>query len=70
MIAVKVTVDQDRCIGAGQCVLTVPGVFDQDEDTGTVLLLREDLTDAERAEVARAAGFCPARAIAIDEPGE
>ena len=29
----KVVIDQDKCVGAGQCVLLAPDVFDQrDED--------------------------------------
>ncbi len=32
----RVTVDRDRCIGAGQCVLSAQEVFDQDE-TGVVV---------------------------------
>jgi ferredoxin len=36
---VKVTVDQDRCCGAGTCVMLAPEVFDQREDDGIVELL-------------------------------
>lgn len=25
-------IDKDTCIGAGQCALTAPGVFTQDDD--------------------------------------
>ena len=33
-----VSIDHDMCIGAGQCALTAPGVFTQDDDGfGTVL---------------------------------
>ena len=34
----KVHVDHDLCIGAGQCVLVAPQIFDQD-DKGLVILL-------------------------------
>jgi ferredoxin len=33
----RVIVDQDACVSSGQCVLTVPAVFDQNDD-GVVML--------------------------------
>ncbi|MFI0467318.1 ferredoxin [Saccharopolyspora sp. 5N102] len=63
----KVTVDEDRCCGAGQCALLAPEVFDQREDDGVVILL--DATPAEplHAAVREAAGVCPAAAIELGE---
>jgi ferredoxin len=62
----RLRVDGDRCIGAGQCVRLAPDVFDQDEDDGTVVLLRESVP-ADREAVAReAVNACPAQAIAVD----
>lgn len=62
----RVTVDQDACISSGQCVLTVPAVFDQDDD-GVVVLLDEcppaELHDGVRL----AAELCPALAIDVIE---
>ena len=34
----KVHVDEDKCIGAGQCVRIAPEIFDQRDD-GIVILL-------------------------------
>ena len=66
MSAFTVIVDEDLCIGAGQCVLVAPRIFDQDEQ-GLVVLLDAhpppDLHDAAR----KAAKLCPARAIVIEE---
>ena len=46
----KVVLDQDKCIGSGQCVLSAPEVFDQrDEDGIAVLLEEEPAPDAESA---------------------
>lgn len=60
---VRITVDTDVRIGAGMCALTLPEVFDQDEDDGTVVL-REPLPPAEHEAAARrAAGLCPSGAI-------
>lgn len=36
---VRVLADRDRCIGAGQCVLAAPHVFDQSDHDGRVLIL-------------------------------
>jgi ferredoxin len=66
MSAFKVHVDEDLCIGAGQCVLVAPDVFDQD-DKGLVILL-DATPPAHLHEAARkAAKLCPARAITIEE---
>ncbi len=60
----KITVDRDRCIGAGQCVLNAPDLFDQD-DEGTVVVL-EDQPSSDQEEAARAAEHaCPARVITL-----
>ncbi|MCT9077466.1 ferredoxin [Streptomyces fulvoviolaceus] len=63
----KVTVEQDRCVAAGQCAATAPDVFDQRDEDGVVVLLTDDPA-AERADDARhAAAVCPALAIHIEE---
>ncbi|MGW6929105.1 ferredoxin [Lentzea sp. NPDC054927] len=63
----KITVDQDKCCGAGTCVLLAPDVFDQRDDDGIVVLLDEappqDLHDLVR----EAASVCPAAAIVVQE---
>ena len=35
----RVTVDRDRCIGAGNCALIAPSVFDQEPEDAVVVLL-------------------------------
>jgi ferredoxin len=63
----KVTVDQDKCVSSGQCVLNAAEVFDQRDDDGVVVLLNET-PDADQEENARkAAAACPALAIYIEE---
>ena len=34
----KVTVDQDKCVSSGQCVLNAGAVFDQRDADGVVVL--------------------------------
>jgi ferredoxin len=63
----KVTVDEDRCCGAGQCVMLAPDVFDQREDDGIVVLREAEPGAAAHTAVREAAGVCPAAAITVHE---
>jgi ferredoxin len=62
----RVTVDRDKCVGAGQCVLVAPETFDQDDD-GIVALLTEAPPRERRAAVEEAARLCPALAISVTD---
>lgn len=61
-----IDIDQDVCIGAGQCALAAPSVFTQDDDGYSTLLPgRENgVTDPMVREAARA---CPVSAITVRE---
>ncbi|MFI6348571.1 ferredoxin [Streptomyces sp. NPDC050560] len=61
----NVTVDQDRCCGAGTCVLTAPDVFDQRDEDGVVVLLDAAPGTPLHPAVREAAQVCPAAAIAV-----
>ncbi|MEU6998861.1 ferredoxin [Nonomuraea sp. NPDC046570] len=65
----KVTVDEDKCCGAGQCVLIAPEVFDQREDDGIVVLLEPEPGVDHAARVREAATVCPTAAIEVSEHG-
>ncbi|WP_329140696.1 ferredoxin [Streptomyces sp. NBC_00670] len=59
-----VTIDHDVCIGAGQCALTAPGVFTQDDDGfGEVLPGRRD--GGGDPLVREAARACPVGAVGV-----
>jgi ferredoxin len=60
----QVKVDRDVCIGAGNCVLTLPKVFDQD-DEGLVTLLEPEPPGEDAELVGRAVRLCPSGAISI-----
>jgi ferredoxin len=64
---VRVTVDRDKCVASGQCVLTAADVFDQGDDDGLVLLVNDHPSAERWADVKQAAALCPALAISIDE---
>jgi ferredoxin len=63
----RITVDDSRCIGAGQCVLNAPAVFDQREEDGIVILLDAAPEGTTQETARRAARLCPAGAIVIHE---
>jgi ferredoxin len=62
----KVTVDEERCCGAGQCVMIAPEVFDQRDEDGVVLLLDPAPGEELRPVVQNAAAMCPATAITLE----
>ena len=63
----KVTVDQDKCVSSGQCVLNAGTVFDPRDDDGVVLLLNDRPAPEQQGNARKAAAACPALAIDIDE---
>lgn len=61
----KAIVDQDECIGCGQCVEICPEVFDMDGDVAVTIV---DEVPAEIEDAAQeAADSCPVDCIAIEE---
>ncbi|MBK3639908.1 MULTISPECIES: ferredoxin [unclassified Streptomyces] len=63
----KITVDEEKCCGAGQCVLIAPEVFDQRDEDGIVVLLDAEPATEQHTAVREAASVCPAAAIALGE---
>ena len=66
MSVLKVRVDLEKCIGAGQCVLRAPRIFDQRDD-GMVILLDDSPPTELYAAAHKAADLCPSQAITIEE---
>ncbi|AIJ20925.1 ferredoxin [Amycolatopsis methanolica] len=62
----RIVADTDLCIGAGQCVLTEPEVFDQDDD-GTVVVLVENPEGGQVDSAREAVKLCPAVALSLQE---
>ncbi|MGW1198245.1 ferredoxin [Streptomyces sp. NPDC002536] len=62
----KITIDEDKCCGAGQCVLAAGDVFDQRDEDGVVVLLDPAPPQELLARVQDAAALCPALAISVD----
>ena len=63
---VKVTVDQEKCIGCGACVAVAPDLFEMDMQTMKSKVKRQPGADevelAKQAETA-----CPTQAIVVSD---
>lgn len=55
-----ISADRELCVGAGQCVLAAPAVFDQDDDGLVVVNAPDQPVDAT---IEDAVHLCPAGAI-------
>lgn len=64
---IKIRIFEHKCVGAGQCVMASPEVFDQREDDGIVILLQQQPPDELAPSVRKAAKLCPALAIQVEE---
>jgi ferredoxin len=62
----RIKADTEVCVGSGQCVLTEPAVFDQDDD-GIVVLLTDQPDEQAAARAREAVNLCPSRALSIVE---
>ncbi|WP_433632241.1 ferredoxin [Nocardia sp. CA-120079] len=63
----KVVIDEDKCVAAGNCVAAAIEVFDQRDEDGIVVLLNEHPSAEQAEDVRQAAAVCPAMAISIEE---
>lgn len=63
----RIIADRDRCVGAGQCVLTEPAVFDQSEDDGTVVVQQDEVDGEILVSVQEAVHVCPSQALSLKE---
>jgi ferredoxin len=61
----RIVTDTGRCVGAGQCALTEPAVFDQNEEDGTVVLLTDHADVDTIVNVKEAVDLCPSQAISL-----
>lgn len=63
----KIRIHEGKCVGAGQCELFAPSLFQQDEETGLVTVLDPN-PGAPDHEAARAAVHaCPTKTIYLED---
>lgn len=60
----KLEADRDDCIASGNCVMISDALFDQDDD-GIVVVLTEDVPEAEAEHAREAVKICPASALRL-----
>jgi ferredoxin len=63
----RIVTDTGRCVGAGQCALTEPAVFDQSDEDGTVVLLTDHADGDVLENVREAVDLCPSQAITLEK---
>ncbi|WP_344344436.1 ferredoxin [Kitasatospora putterlickiae] len=63
----QVNVERDRCCSSGQCVMTVPEIFEQDDRDSLVALRQVVVPAGLLADVRLAADLCPGGAITVSE---
>lgn len=64
----RVRIDREKCVSAGNCVVTAPTVFVLDEDEKATLI---DPGTVDEETLRLAAEMCPTEAIVLeDENGE
>ncbi len=63
---IRIRVNPQVCVGAGQCVRTVPEVFDQRDSDGIVVLLASTAPDERLTYLQKAVKLCPSQAISIE----
>jgi ferredoxin len=63
----RIVTDRDRCLGAGQCALHAPEIFDQSDEDGTVVLRTDTPPDDQHEVVRLAARMCPNQVITLYE---
>jgi ferredoxin len=62
----RIRVLRERCVGAGQCVLSAPHLFDQSDEDGTVVVRNENVAPQDEAAARKAMGLCPSGTIRLD----
>ena len=60
----RLEADRDACIASGNCVMISDALFDQDDD-GIVVLLAEDVPEAEEDHAREAVSICPASVLRL-----
>ncbi|MFG2497981.1 ferredoxin [Streptomyces sp. NPDC048441] len=65
-MSVRVHVEKERCVGAGMCALTAPGVFTQDDDGFSEVLPGQEDGGGDPL-VREAVRACPVRAVTVED---
>ncbi|WP_030454079.1 ferredoxin [Herbidospora cretacea] len=61
----RISADQGRCLGAGQCVLSAPDRFDQSE-FGLVEVLDPEVPEGDEQRFQDILDLCPSQALSLE----
>lgn len=61
----RVTIDETRCVGSGDCARIAPDAFEVDDDEG-LARVQAGAAHVDRATLERAARECPTGAIGLE----
>ncbi|GLX94077.1 ferredoxin [Herbidospora sp. NEAU-GS84] len=61
----RISADQGRCLGAGQCVLSAPDRFDQSE-LGLVEVLDPEVPEGDEQRFRDILDLCPSQALSLE----
>lgn len=67
-VPMRVEADESVCIGSGRCAYIAESIFDQDPDTGIVILRVSSVPPEMEEEVSDAVSLCPVGAIRLVSP--
>jgi ferredoxin len=63
---VKIRADFDRCESNAMCAALAPEYFEVDDDD-YLQILKEDVSEADKAQVRQAVAACPMSALSLEE---
>lgn len=71
MRTLVIEADTGRCVGAGMCALVAPGLFDQTDEDGSVVVLHRVVSGEAAVRAMECEDNCPSGAIRTRaaEPG-
>jgi ferredoxin len=62
----RIVADREVCAGSGMCARTAPGLFDQDDEDGRVVVLVTELGNDDVPGARDAVSLCPTGALSLE----
>ncbi len=63
MVAYKIQINKEKCIGCGACAALLPEIFDI--EGGKAIAKKSEINDSEKEKVKDAINGCPVKAIKV-----
>ncbi len=62
----KVEVDKDLCIGCGACFINYSDLFEQDDEDGLAVAIKNEVDGQDEENASKASEDCPVGAISVN----